>query len=88
MKRKTVYYCEICEKNGKSFSDEDANIVEQHEAKHYRLTIEEMHKWEELKRDAAYAGSVVSRTKNQLTDNVCDIACEKLTEFEIKHHLT
>ncbi len=80
MKRITLYACETC-----SFSSADALEVEKHEAEHLNLTVDELHEYQDLKREAAHFSSIVSEHNNEQTRVRYDEACEALTDFEVKH---
>lgn len=45
----------------------------QHEADHLGLTVKEMEQYRTLKSFAAYIDSVVSHTKNEAIDALCDM---------------
>lgn len=80
MKLHTIFECEEC---GKQSSDR-AEIMKC-EASHLGLTIAEKQEWERLKEDARYKGSIVSRTKNEVTDRDFDEAIRRVLEFEKRH---
>lgn len=79
--KQIIYY--VCEKCG--FKSEDAKSVEECEARHLNLSVEEYRNYLDLKREAAHYGSIVSETNNEQTRKQFDIACEELTDFEVKH---
>lgn len=82
MKQHIIYECETCGKHS-----EDREEIMKCEAAHLGLTIAEKQKWELLKERARYAGSVVSKTKNEQTDKAFDEAIEKLLMFEKEHRI-
>ena len=75
-----MYVCEIC-----GYESKDAEEVKKHEAAHMNLTAEEAKQYEELKASAAYMGYVVSRTKNEETEQKFDEAIQDLLNFEKEH---
>ena len=82
MTRYTVYICETCGYESRSFDE-----MEEHEANHLGLTVKELHDYHTLKSFARYMGSVVSSTNNKQTRAKFDEAIEKLVDFEQKHHI-
>lgn len=82
MRMYTVYVCETCEYESKSFDD-----MEEHEAKHLGLTVEELHTYSALKSLAEYTGSVVANRNNEKTRAAFDKAVEKLVAFEQEHSI-
>ena len=80
MNQHIIYECKTCGKK----SENKENILEC-EAAHLGLTIAEKQEWELLKERARYAGTVVSRTKNEETDKAFDEAVETLIAFEKDH---
>lgn len=82
MRAKTIYICETC-----GFQSFDANEMEQHEANHLGLTVEEFHSYNTLKSFAAYMGGVVCNRNNDETRGKFDEAIAKLVAFEEEHHI-
>ena len=82
MKRYTVYVCETCGYESRSFDD-----MEKHEADHLGLTVKELHDYHTLKSFASYMGSVVYSRNNEETRAKYDEAIEKLVDFEQKHNI-
>lgn len=82
MKRHIIYECETCGKRS-----EDREEIMKCEAAHLKLTVQEKQEWESLKERARYAGSVVSRTKNEETDKAFDEAIKALLAFEKEHRI-
>ena len=80
MKQYTVYGCDYCDFESKSF-----NETEKHEAEHFGLTIEEFHHWKTLKANVQSCSSTISRTKNEETEKMFDESVEKLIAFEKEH---
>ena len=80
MKHYTMYVCETCGYESKSFDD-----MEQHEANHLGMTVAELHEYHALKSFAEYMGSVILEKKNEDTEKQFDKAIEDLTAFEEKH---
>lgn len=82
MRMYQVYVCEHC---GKESLSHDA--IEECEAAHMGLTVEEKHTWDALKSAAKYFGSVLSITNNEQTRTAYDNAIEKLVSFERLHRI-
>ena len=61
--------------------------MEEHEANHIGLTVEELHQYNKLKSLAAYMGSVVSTAKNELTEAQFDKTIKDLIDFEKQHNI-
>lgn len=80
MRMYQVYVCEHC---GKESLDQDK--IEECEATHMGLTVEEKHTWDALKSSAKYFGGVVSNTNNERTRAAYDNAIKKLVLFEKSH---
>lgn len=80
MKQYTVYVCDKCK-----YENRDIKKMREHEAVHLGLTVKEMEQYMGLQSYAAYMGSVVSRTKNEITDKAFDDAIQNLLDFEQKH---
>lgn len=80
MKRYTMYVCETCGYESKSFDD-----MEEHEASHLGLTVEELHEYHALKSFAEYMGKYLSHTNNEETRTKFDNAIENLIAFEERH---
>lgn len=82
MKTIMMYQCEKCRKVYDS-----AHQAMTCEAAHYRLTLEEYHRWMELQKTAKGAGVMNSIIKNERTDKAFDDAVIQLVEFEKEHKL-
>lgn len=82
MKKYTVYACETCGYESKSYDE-----MEAHEAAHLGLTVKELHDYNALKSFAKYMGTVVSSTNNEETRSKFDKAIEDLIMFEKEHDL-
>lgn len=82
MRQYTMYVCETC-----GYESKDAKEMKEHEAAHFKLTEEEAKQYEELKASAAYMGYVVSRTKNEETEQKFDEAIQNLLDFEKEHEI-
>lgn len=82
MKQYTMYICETCGYETRSFDD-----MEAHEASHLGLTVEELHTYNALKSFARYMGGVISHTSNNDTRAKFDKAVEDLVAFEEKHKI-
>lgn len=80
MKVYTIFECEKCGKK----SSNRVEIMEC-EASHLGLTVVEKQEWERLKEDVRYSGSVVSTTKNEMTDKDFDEAIKRVMDFEKEH---
>lgn len=80
MKVYTIFECEKCGKK----SSNRAEIMEC-EASHLGLTVAEKQEWERLKENVRYRGSVVSTTKNEVTDKDFDEAIKRVMDFEKEH---
>ena len=80
MKMYTIFECEKCGKK----SSNKAEIMEC-EASHLGLTVAEKQEWERLKEEVRYRGSVVSTTKNEVTDKDFDEAIKRVMDFEKEH---
>lgn len=80
MELHTIFECEKC---GKQSSDRVAIL--ECEASHLGLTIAGKQEWERLKEDVIYKGSVVSTTKNEVTDKDFDDAIKRVMNFEKEH---
>lgn len=80
MKQYTMYVCDTC-----GYESKNAKEMKEHEAAHFKLTAEEAKQYEELKDSAAYMGYVVSRTKNEETEQKFDEAIQDLLNFEKEH---
>lgn len=80
MKLHTIFECEECGKQ----SPDRAEIVEC-EASHLGLTVAEKQEWERLKENVRYKGSIVSTTKNEITDMEFDEAIKRVMDFEKEH---
>lgn len=80
MRMYQVYVCEYCGKESLSHDK-----IEECEAAHMGLTVEEKHTWNALKSSAEYFGSVVSTTNNEQTRAAYDNAIKKLVQFEQSH---
>lgn len=78
-----VYAIFECEKCGKKSSNR-AEIMEC-EASRLGLTVAEKQEWERLKENVRYRGSVVSTTKNEVTDKDSDGAVKRVMDFEKEH---
>lgn len=83
MRMYQIYVCEHCGKESMSH-----DVIEECEATHMGLTVEEKHTWDALKSAAKYFGSVVSTTNNERTRAVYDEAIEKLVSFEQSHGIS
>lgn len=82
MKQYTMYVCETCGYESRSFED-----MEKHEANHLGLTVKELHNYNALKSFARYMGGVISHTSNEETRGKFDKAVEDLVAFEQEHNL-
>lgn len=82
MRMYQVYVCERCGKESLSHDE-----IEECEATHMGLTVEEKHTWDALKSSAKYFGGVVSTTNNERTRAAYDNAIEKFVEFERSHRI-
>ena len=82
MKRYTMYVCETCGYESRSFDD-----MEEHEASHLGLTVSELHNYNALKSFARYMGGVISHTSNDETRAKFDKAIEDLVAFEEAHKI-
>lgn len=82
MKQYTMYICETCGYESRSFDD-----MEEHEANHLGLTVEELHNYNSLKSFARYMGGVISHTSNDETRAKFDKAIEDLVAFEEAHKI-
>lgn len=82
MKRYTMYVCETCGYESRSFDD-----MEEHEASHLGLTVAELHNYNALKSFARYMGGVISHTSNDKTRAKFDKAIEDLVAFEEAHKI-
>lgn len=82
MRQYTMYVCETCGYESRSFDD-----IEQHEANHLGLTVKELHDYNALKSFARYMGSTVANTNNEETRKKFDKAIEDLVNFEMEHHI-
>lgn len=80
MRQYIMYVCEIC-----GYESKDAKEVKEHEAAHMNLTTEEAMQYKILKSYAAYRGCVVSRIKNEETEQKFDEAIQNLLDFEKEH---
>ena len=80
MKQYTVYVCETCGYESKSFDD-----MEKHEASHLGLTVEEFYEYTGLKYIASYKGSIMFFRNNEDTRRDFDSAVERLVAFEKAH---
>ena len=80
MKQYTMYVCDTC-----GYESKNAEEVKEHEAAHMNLTTEEAKQYKILKSYAAYMGSVVSRIKNEETEQKFDEAIQNLLDFEKEH---
>lgn len=78
-----MYVCEIC-----GYESKDAKEVKEHEAAHMNLTTEEAMQYKILKSYAAYRGCVVSRIKNEETEQKFDEAIQNLLDFEEEHGIS
>lgn len=83
MRQYIMYVCEIC-----GYESKDAEEVKEHEAAHMNLTTEEAMQYKILKSYAAYRGSVVSRIKNEETEQKIDEAIQNLLDFEKEHGIS
>lgn len=83
MRMYQVYVCENCGKESLCHDE-----IEECEASHMGLTVEEKHTWDALKSSAKYLGSVVSTTNNEQTRAAYDDAIEKLVSFEQSHEIS
>lgn len=83
MRQYIMYVCEIC-----GYESKDAEEVKEHEAAHMNLTTEEARQYKILKSYAAYMGSVVSRIKNEETEQKFDEAIQNLLDFEKEHGIS
>lgn len=82
MKQYTMYVCETCGYESRSFED-----MEAHEASHLGLTVSELHEYNALRSFASYMGAVISSANNEKTRLKFDKAIEDLVEFELRHSL-
>lgn len=82
MKQYTMYVCETCGYETRSFDD-----IEAHEAGHLGLTVEELHTYNALKSFARYMGGVLSHESNNDTRAKFDKAVEDLMAFEEAHKI-
>lgn len=82
MRQYTMYVCETCGYESKSFAN-----MEEHEASHLGLTVNELHEYNALKSFASYMGSVIFSRNNEETRLKFDKAIEDLVAFETKHNL-
>ena len=84
MKTRTIhtYICDVC---GKEF--DSASEAESHEARCYGLSDHEYQMWFHLSDQAARSGKWLSIQSNQESRERFDTACDKLTNFEMEHHL-
>lgn len=82
MKKHTYYECEKCGKKS-----EDREEIMRCEAAHYGLSVSEKQEWELLKEACRAAGTRMSITCNEQTNQEFDKAIEKCLEFERAHNL-
>lgn len=82
MKQYTMYVCETCGYESRSFEE-----MEKHEASHLGLTVNELHSYNALKSFAKYMGGVISHTSNEETRAKYDKAIEDLWAFEKEHNI-
>lgn len=75
-----MYVCETC-----GYESKDAKEMKEHEMAHMNLTAEEARQYETLKSSAIHMGYVVSRTKNEETEQKFDEAIQSLLDFEKEH---
>lgn len=61
--------------------------MEEHEANHLGLTVEELHNYSALKSFARYMGGVIYHTSNDETRAKFDKAIEDLVAFEEAHKI-
>lgn len=80
MKQYTVYVCETCGYESKSFDD-----MEEHEASHLGLTVTEMDEYRALKFFVNYKRSITYLRNNEDTRRDFDSAVEQLVAFEKAH---
>ena len=78
-----MYVCETC-----GYESKNAEEVKEHEAAHMNLTTEEARQYKILKSYAAYMGGVVSRIKNEETEQKFDEAIQNLLDFEKEHGIS
>lgn len=83
MRERTIYECEKCGKQS-----ENRKVIEECEASHIGLTIEEVKEWKMLQEDARHKGVIVSITKNENTEKAFDKAINDLCKFEKKHKVS
>lgn len=83
MRQYTMYVCETC-----GYESKDAKKMKEHEMAHMNLTAEEVRQYESLKSYAAYMGCVVSRIKNEETEQKFDEAIQNLFDFEKEHGIS
>lgn len=82
MKTITVYKCEFCD-----YTNGEPEMVKEHEAEHFGLTLDEYNEWKKLNKTAVYEGKRMAIVRCPLTIEQFDKACQKLADFEEKHNL-
>ncbi len=83
MNQFTMYECEKC-----GYTSKYAKEVEECEAGHVGLTLEEYKHYQELKKNAERCGRTTSVCKNEHTDAAFDKAIKDLIAFEKEHNLS
>lgn len=82
MKSYSIYECEKCGKQSKSYND-----IFKCEAEHMGLTIREKIKYDYLKEQVRVHSDIVTRSNNNRTRSNLNIAVEELIAFEEKYDL-
>lgn len=83
MKSRTIYQCEYCLSEYKT--SEEAHKCE---ADCLKLTWDEYIEYLDLLAIEKTATCIISRTKNAITEKLCDAAIKGVMEFREKHGIT
>lgn len=83
MKHMVVFCCEFCA----APPFETLGKAQEHEAKHFGLTVEEYQEWGRLEQKVRQASATVSCASNPTTRKAYDDAISDICAFELEHHI-
>ena len=82
MKSYTVYICETC-----GYESRDHDLVEKCEARHYGLTVDEMHGYHALKSAVRHAEHLINMAYTDSNRAYYENAMKNLEDFKKSHHV-
>lgn len=82
MRSYTVYVCDTC-----GYENRDRDLVEKCEARHYGLTVEEMHGYHALKSAVAHAEYLINVVSTASNRAYYENAIKNLEDFKKSHNI-